>query len=148
MVIGQRLSRAGTEAEAASAVGGYCLALDMTARDFQDAAKAKGQPWFLAKGFDGSCPVSHFLPADGLAEPQATRLWLEQNGEVKQDGNTRDMIFNIPALLKHVSTWVTLNPGDLVLTGTPAGVGRTQPGDVLRCGLGDDLITMEFKVEE
>lgn len=112
----------------------------------KDSAKKQGTPWLLAKGFDGSCPVSKFLPKEALTKPQETRLWLDVNGVRKQDGNTRDMIFPIPALLEHITKWITLSPGDVVLTGTPAGVGPVQPGDSIRCGLGDDLIIMEFPV--
>ncbi|XP_064601679.1 acylpyruvase FAHD1, mitochondrial-like [Liolophura sinensis] len=127
-------------------IGGYSLALDMTARDFQSEAKKKGQPWSLAKGFDTSCPVSDFIGADKIPNPQDLRLWLKVNGLTKQDGTTKDMIFNIPYLISYISGFFTLEPGDLILTGTPSGVGPVHSGDVIEAGL-EDLIAVKFPVE-
>ncbi|KAK7485873.1 hypothetical protein BaRGS_00022868 [Batillaria attramentaria] len=128
-------------------IGGYVLALDMTARDFQDEAKKKGQPWTLAKGFDTSCPVSSFIPKDKVPNPQNIQLWLKVNGATKQDGNTKDMIFSIPTLVAYISQFFTLEPGDVILTGTPSGVGPTNPGDTIQCGL-SDVVTMQFTVSK
>ncbi len=125
--------------------GGYALALDMTARDFQDAAKKKGHPWSKAKGFNTACPISTFISKDAISDPQNLSLWCKVNGETKQDGNTKDMIFKIPTLVSYISRYFTLEAGDLVLTGTPSGVGPVVSGDVLTAGLGD-AIQMSFTV--
>jgi len=114
-----------------SCVGGYCLALDMTARDFQNEAKKKGHPWAMAKMFDTSLPVSGLIPATAIADPQNVDLACSVNGEERQKGNTRDMIFSVPTLLSYISQYFTLEEGDLVLTGTPSGVGPVKHGDVI-----------------
>ncbi|XP_038057825.1 acylpyruvase FAHD1, mitochondrial-like [Patiria miniata] len=153
--LGVVISRPGRDIPESSAmdhVGGYTLALDMTARDLQDAAKKKGAPWTLAKMFDTSCPVSGFLGRDEVPDPHNFRLWLKVNDEMRQDGNTSDMIFKIPALLSYISRYMSLQEGDLVLTGTPSGVGPVQGGDVITCGLSDgsstDKVNMSFTVAE
>lgn len=128
-------------------VGGYVLALDMTARDFQDEAKKKGQPWTLAKGFDTSCPVSSFIPKEKMLDPHNVELWCSVNGNVRQRGSTKDMIFNIPTLLSYISNYFTLEPGDVILTGTPSGVGPVQAGDSIEGGI-TNVLTMRFMVEK
>ncbi|KAG0717171.1 Acylpyruvase FAHD1, mitochondrial [Chionoecetes opilio] len=133
------------EGEVLGRVAGYALTLDMTARDFQEEAKKKGNPWALAKGFDTALPVSKFIPKEEVKDPSSLRIWCKVNGESRQDGTTSDMVFSIPHLISHISHTFTLHPGDLVLTGTPAGVGPVSPGDTLTAGLGD-LLTMEFSV--
>ncbi|KAK3095948.1 hypothetical protein FSP39_021169 [Pinctada imbricata] len=135
------------ESKAMEHVGGYVLALDMTARDFQDEAKKKGQPWTLAKGFDTSCPVSEFISMETVGDPANTRLWLKVNGATKQDGNTKDMIFSIPYLISYISDYFTLEEGDVVLTGTPSGVGPVKEGDTIEAGLGNS-VTIKFQVEQ
>ncbi len=126
-------------------VGGYCLALDMTDRIAQGKAKKAGLPWSIAKGFDTSCPVSKFLAKDLVPDPQDLRLWLTVNGQMKQDGHTRDMVWPTSYLLHWISHRFTLEPGDLLLTGTPHGVGPVKAGDKIQCGLGD-LVQMTFPV--
>lgn len=128
-------------------VGGYVLALDMTARDLQEKAKKKGQPWFIAKGFDTSCPISEFIPITKIPDPHNIKLWLKVNGEMKQNGSTADMIFKIPDLLSYISLYFKLEEGDLILTGTPSGVGEVKPGDVINCGLGS-LMEMTYCVKK
>jgi len=134
VVLGKQ-ARKITEDEAMSCVGGYCLALDMTARDFQDEAKKKGHPWTLAKMFDTSLPVSPLIPLDALPDPHNVSLWCKVNGELRQEGNTKDMIFTLPRLISYISTYFTLNEGDLILTGTPSGVGPVLEGDVITGGI-------------
>ena len=134
------------ESDAMDHIAGYILALDMTARDFQEEAKTKGQPWSLAKGFDTSCPVSEFIEKDKLKEPANSNLWLKVNGDMKQNGTTSDMIFNIPYLISYISRYFRLEEGDVILTGTPEGVGPVGNGDMIEAGLGD-LVTFKFKVE-
>lgn len=118
-----------------SYIGGYVVALDMTARDFQDEAKKAGAPWFLAKSFDTSCPVSDFIPKDQIQDPHAEELYCRINGVEKQRCRTNAMIFDIPTLIEYTTRFVTLDEGDLLLTGTPAGVCRVLPGDCIEFGL-------------
>jgi len=127
-------------------IGGYALALDMTDREAQGKAKKAGLPWALAKGFDTACPISEFIDKSLVADPQKVGLWLKVNGQLRQQASTADMIFTIPYLISWISGFISLEPGDLVLTGTPAGVGPVRPGDVIECGL-DGLATMTFSVE-
>jgi acylpyruvate hydrolase len=127
-------------------VGGYVLALDMTDREAQGKAKKAGLPWTLAKGFDTACPVSQFIDKSLIPDPQKVGLWLKVNGTTKQQGNTADMIFTIPHLISWISGFITLEPGDLILTGTPPGVGPVKPGDIIECGL-DNIIAMSFGVD-
>ncbi|KAF2361892.1 Fumarylacetoacetase C-terminal-related [Trinorchestia longiramus] len=128
-------------------VAGYALTLDMTARDFQEKCKSKGSPWEIAKGFDTSLPVSRFLTREEVPDPHNVMLWCKVNGEDRQRGNTDQMVFNIPTLLSYISGIFTLQPGDLVLTGTPAGVGPVRAGDVISCGI-EKLIECKFSVAQ
>ena len=123
----------------------YALAIDLTARDLQKQFKDRGHPWDLAKGFDDSCPISACIPSAELSNPQNVELRFVQNGEVKQLANTNTMIHPIDKLVAFISRYVTLFPGDIVLTGTPAGVGALQKGDQLHCELGD-LISLDTSV--
>ena len=100
----------------------------------------------MAKGFDTSCPVSDFIPVDKIPDPHNMRLWLNVNGVTKQDGNTKDMVFKIPYLVSWISQHFTLETGDVILTGTPSGIGPVEPGDTIDCGLGD-VMKMTFIVE-
>ncbi len=112
-------------------VAGYGVAIDLTLRDVQAELKKKGLPWEIAKGFDTACPLSVFAEASGVADPHALRIRLAVNGETRQDGHTSMMIHRIPEILAYMSARFTLEPGDVILTGTPAGVGRVAPGDRL-----------------
>ncbi len=110
-------------------VGGYALALDLTLRDVQRKAKEKGHPWAVAKGFRGACPVSDFVPAEHVANPQNLELTLSINQTLRQNGNTNQMLFTIPELIAYASRFFPLEEGDILLTGTPSGVGPLVPGD-------------------
>ena len=112
-------------------VAGYGVGIDLTLRDVQTELKKKGLPWEIAKGFDTACPLSTFVEASDVADPQDLRILLAVNGRIRQDGNTSMMIHRIPALIRHMSGIFTLDPGDVILTGTPAGVSRIVPGDHL-----------------
>jgi 2-keto-4-pentenoate hydratase/2-oxohepta-3-ene-1,7-dioic acid hydratase in catechol pathway len=112
-------------------VAGYGVGIDMTLRDVQNQLKSKGLPWEIAKGFDTSCPLSDFVPAGAVADPHALTLKLAVNGEIRQDGCSSDMINRIPQIIAHISAIFTLEPGDVILTGTPAGVGPVRAGDVM-----------------
>ncbi len=105
--------------------------IDFTARDLQDQLKKKGHPWEIAKGFDGSAPISRFIPLGELDNAQDIHFQLKKNGEIVQDGQTRDLIFPFDTLICHISRYFTLFKGDYIFTGTPAGVGPVQVGDVL-----------------
>lgn len=112
-------------------VAGYGVGIDMTLRDVQNGLKAKGLPWEIAKGFDTSCPLSDFVPANLVADPHALNLKLAVNGESRQDGWSSDMIHRVPRIVANISAIFTLEPGDVILTGTPAGVGQVRAGDVM-----------------
>lgn len=118
-------------AECLSAIGGLGLALDLTLRDKQDFLKANSHPWDIAKGFDGSCPVSKLVPCDGLSPDFVASFSLTRNGKLQQEGNTRRMLFSFARLLSEMSHSFRLDRGDLVLTGTPKGVGPIESGDRL-----------------
>ena len=112
-------------------IAGYGVGIDLTLRDIQGALKKKGLPWEIAKGFDTSCPLSSFVEASKVADPQNLQILMKVNGKIRQDGNTSMMIHRIPAIISYMSGRFTLEPGDVILTGTPAGVGRIVPGDDL-----------------
>ena len=112
-------------------VAGYGVAIDLTLRDVQSAQKEKGLPWEIAKGFDTSCPLSDFVPADQVDDPHNLQLTLEVNDETRQDGNTSFMMRQIPQIIAEMSSIFTFEEGDIILTGTPAGVSRVQSGDVM-----------------
>ncbi|KAH7124022.1 hypothetical protein B0J11DRAFT_559359 [Dendryphion nanum] len=120
---------------AMEAIEGYLLAIDMTARNVQDEAKKKGLPWSIAKGFDTFLPVSNLIAKSRIPDPQNAHLWLSVNGEVQQSDNTELMLFRIPRMLSDISRVMTLEQGDLVLTGTPKGVGPVKSGDIMKAGL-------------
>ncbi|KAJ3928135.1 MAG: hypothetical protein NXY57DRAFT_1022695 [Lentinula lateritia] len=136
LVIGKR-GRDISQANADTHIAGYALAVDMTARNLQEQVKSKGLPWSAAKGFDTFTPIGSFIPKSDVKDPHDLRLWLKINGAFKQNGTTSDMIFRIPRLIEHISSIMTLEEGDLVLTGTPAGVGPINAGDVIECALSD-----------
>lgn len=117
--------------EALAHVAGYAVGLDLTLRDLQREAKRLGRPWALAKGFDTSAPVSAFRSAAELPDPQKVALTLKVNGVIRQSASTADMIVPVAGLVCFLSTYFTLEPGDLIFTGTPAGVGPLKDGDVL-----------------
>ncbi|BGP30127.1 hypothetical protein JCM10296v2_001879 [Rhodotorula toruloides] len=134
VIIGKR-GRDITASKALDYVAGYTLAIDYTARNVQDAVKAKGLPWSAAKGFDTFCPVGQFIPKDKVQDPHNLRLWYKINDTTKQDDSTSLMLYRIPDLIAHVSGIMTLEEGDLLLTGTPKGVGPVVAGDSVTAGL-------------
>lgn len=133
------------ENEAEDYIGGYIIALDMTARDLQKEAKNSGEPWSISKGFDTSCPISDFIPKEVISKPDSLQIWCKVNGDLKQKGDTSDMIFKIPSLISFISQYFTLETGDLILTGTPEGVGPVKSGDVIEIGI-SDLLKASFNV--
>ncbi|CAF1336657.1 unnamed protein product [Adineta steineri] len=134
--------------EAEENIGGYCLALDMTSRKIQDDLKKQGHPWLLSKGFDTSCPCGDFIEKNQI-DLSSVNLWLNVNENIKQNGHTCDMIFSVPDLIVFISKYITLEHGDLILTGTPSGVGPVKRGDQITAGINgkDDFkYTMKFNV--
>ncbi len=115
--------------EALAHVAGYAVGLDMTARDVQAAAKKKGHPWSVAKGFDTFAPLGSFVAASDMRDVQDLEISLAVNGETRQRGRTRDMLFPVAELVAYCPTTFTLEPGALLFTGTPEGVGPVEQGD-------------------
>jgi len=113
------------------------VGLDMTARDLQREAIKNGLPWEKTKGFDSSAPISSFVPVSDFPDIKNLNFSLKKNGETVQSGNTRDMIFSIDRIIAHVSQFITLKMGDIIFTGTPAGVGPVQIGDKLTAYIED-----------
>jgi 2-keto-4-pentenoate hydratase/2-oxohepta-3-ene-1,7-dioic acid hydratase in catechol pathway len=138
ILIGQTLCNC-TQEQASEAIAGIGVALDLTLRELQQELKENGLPWEKAKSFDGACPVSDFIPFSQSTNLQDQQIVLRQNQQVKQNGNTEDMITPVLALLSHISQFFTLLPGDIVLTGTPAGVGSLELGDQLSISLSDSI---------
>ncbi len=114
--------------DAAAMVFGHAVGIDLTRRDLQADAKAKGRPWDMAKGFDASAPVGALTPG---APPAAGAITLRVNGDLRQNGDLSQMIWNVAEVISTLSTYVALAPGDLIFTGTPAGVGPIQPGETV-----------------
>jgi len=142
------LARGGREIPPGAAldcVFGYGVGLDLTRRDLQAAAKAKGHPWDAAKGFDASAPVSALRPAAETGHPRSARLVLEVNGQVRQQGDVADMIFDVAAIIHELSRLWTLAPGDLIYTGTPAGVAALHRGDRVRAEL-EGIAVLETRI--
>ncbi|KII88232.1 hypothetical protein PLICRDRAFT_41378 [Plicaturopsis crispa FD-325 SS-3] len=133
-----------TQANAESHIAGYALAVDMTARNLQDEVKKKGLPWSAAKGFDTFTPIGPFIPKSWVPDPHNLTLSLKINGVFKQKGTTSDLIFPIPRIIEHVSSIMTIEEGDLILTGTPSGVGPLAPGDNVECVLADPTTSKEL----
>ena len=125
-------------------VWGYGVGLDMTRRDIQGEAKKMGRPWEMGKSFDESAPCSPLRPASEIGHPTKGAIWVKVNGQVKQQGDINQQIWNVPEQISYLSNLITLQPGDLIFTGTPAGVGPVQPGDKLEGhvdGVGDLAVT-------
>ncbi|KQZ60319.1 MULTISPECIES: fumarylacetoacetate hydrolase family protein [unclassified Lysobacter] len=116
-------------ADATALIFGYAVGLDLTRRDLQTAAKAKGLPWDTGKAFDHSAPISPIVPAAEVGELGARALTLEVNGQIRQRGSLDDLVWNVPEILHELSRLYALRAGDLVFMGTPAGVAALQPGD-------------------
>ena len=134
-VIGTRARRVG-RASALSHVAGLAVGLDMTARDLQQQAKERGHPWSVAKGFDTFAPIGSIMAASSFPHPLDMDVVLEVNGSVRQHGHTSDMIFPLDELVSYISHIFTLEPGDLIYTGTPEGVGPVHAGDRLVARVG------------
>jgi 2-keto-4-pentenoate hydratase/2-oxohepta-3-ene-1,7-dioic acid hydratase in catechol pathway len=122
------------------------IGIDFTARDLQSKLKAKGLPWELAKAFDGSAPISEFVPKSDFANLQDLNFHLEVNGQTRQQGNTSLMLFKIDYMIAFMSRFFTLKTGDLIFTGTPKGVGPVKVGDTLTAYIeGKKMLEFEVK---
>lgn len=127
-------------------VWGYTVGIDLTRRDLQDTAKKGGRPWTMAKGFDASGPVGVLRPVSDIGHPARGAITLDVNGQRRQTGDIGDMIWSVAEVVAYLSGLVTLAPGDLIFTGTPAGVGAVVPGDRLAArveGVGELVVTID-----
>lgn len=156
LVMGEYVSNASATSfgpeELYRSISGVALSLDLTARNVQDEAKRKGLPWSIGKGFDTFLPISGFVPkrllGDGYDMQSRFRLQCDVNSVTRQDGTTDLMLTPLHTIVQHISTMMSLEPGDIVLTGTPAGVGELHPDDVIKSSLYFDekpLVDMTFK---
>jgi fumarylpyruvate hydrolase len=140
------LGRGGRDIPAAAAldcVFGYAVGNDLTRRDLMFAAQEQRQPWEVSKAFDDSAPITAIHPVERVGYLNHGRIWLGVNGSVRQDADISQLVWNVPALIAELSTLFRLSAGDLIFTGTPAGVGAVMPGDELRGGVEglEELIT-------
>lgn len=134
-----------TVEQSQKAIAGYAVGIDITARDIQLKAKEKGHPWSIAKGFASFAPIGRFVDSDSIENHANLSLELRINGELRQQGNTKDMIFSIPYLISFLSAIFDLQPGDIVFTGTPEGVGPISDGDKLEAVLNNGLSRVDVK---
>ncbi len=128
----------GKEIAASSAldhVYGYTVGIDMTRRDLQGVAKEMRRPWEAGKSFDHAAPCSAIVPAADIGHPDSGRIWLAVNDEIRQDGDLAQQIWNVSESIAHLTRLFELVPGDLIMTGTPAGVGSVNPGDKITGGI-------------
>ena len=136
IIIGKKCKNVSKE-KAMDYILGYLVALDITARDLQSELKKNGWPWGIAKGFDTFAPISDVVLKENVSDPQNLDISLKVNGEVKQSSNTGFMIFSFDEIIEFISKVMTLEPGDLIMTGTPEGVGEIVTGDILEAQLGN-----------
>ena len=143
------IGKAGTDVAVGAALGhvfAYATGIDLTRRDLQKEAKSLGRPWVTAKGFDQSAPVSHLHTVAEVGHPASGRIWLSVNGEIRQQGDLNELIWSVAEAIAELSTLFALSPGDLIFTGTPAGVGPVVAGDELSGGIdGIDGIKITIK---
>ncbi len=134
-----------SSSRALDCIFGYAVGLDMTRRDLQGEAKKTGRPWEIGKAFDHSAPCGAIVPADRIGHPGQGRVWLNVNGELRQDGDLNQLIWKVPEIIVYLSGLFTLSAGDLIFTGTPAGVAAVNRGDRLRGGV-EGVGEIEFAV--
>ncbi|KAG8235864.1 hypothetical protein J437_LFUL016471 [Ladona fulva] len=146
VIIGSKCKNVTAE-KAMDHVAGYCLALDLTETAQLTDVKKSGLPWTFVKGFDTACPVSQFIPKEKVSDPHNVNLWCKINGEIVQDGHTSEMIFSVPEIIAFIAKNITLEPGDLVITGSPGGVSLINPGDVVEAGSKSLPVKMKFSVK-
>jgi len=117
------------EDQALDCVYGYAVSLDMTRRDLQGQMKEQGRPWEIGKAFEHSAPCAELVPADKIGHPDQGAIWLKINGEMRQEGDLNQMIWKVPEMITYLSRLFTLQPGDIIMSGTPSGVGPVVRGD-------------------
>ncbi|GAB4292035.1 MAG: fumarylacetoacetate hydrolase family protein [Roseovarius sp.] len=142
------LGRGGREVDAAGAAAlifGYACGIDLTRRDLQAEAKARGRPWDLGKDFDNAAVIAPILPAARLGALGERRIWLDRDGRRVQEARLSEMVWPVPAIIAHLSRFYRLEAGDLIYTGTPAGVGPVAPGSVLEGGI-DGLAPVRLRI--
>jgi fumarylpyruvate hydrolase len=142
------MGRGGRDIAVSDALGhvfGYAVGNDLTRRDLQAAAKKQGGPWDAAKGFDASAPITPIRPVADIGHVASGRIWLEVNGELRQQSDIAEMIWSVPEVIAELSTYFELQPGDLIFTGTPAGVGVLLPGDLVAGGV-DGVATLQHGI--
>ena len=132
-------------ADALQHIYGYAVGLDMTRRDLQNDMKKQGRPWCIGKGFDASAPIGPITPAAQAGDVQHAAIWLQVNGQDRQRSSVAQLIWNVAETIEHLSAAWELQPGDLIYTGTPEGVGAVVRGDVLEGGV-DGLGTLRLQV--
>ncbi len=133
------------KSEALEQIYGYAVGLDMTRRDLQLSMRKIGRPWCWGKAFDNSAPMGEITPVDQCGHIDKGRIWLDVNGERRQDGDINQLIWSIPEVIAHLTQSIALAPGDLIMTGTPAGVGPVVAGDRL-CGGIDGLASLSVSI--
>ncbi len=131
--------------EALQHVYGYAVGIDMTRRDLQQAMKKQGRPWEAGKSFDHSAPMTEIVPASHCGHPASAKIWLKVNDEVRQQGDLNQLIWSVPEIIETLSQSFELMAGDLIFTGTPAGVGPISPGDKITGGV-DGIGEIEVRV--
>ena len=142
------LGKGGTHIKAADAldhVYGYAVGIDLTRRDLQGEAKKMGRPWDSGKGFDAAAPCTAIRPASEIGHPSDARIWLAVDGQIRQDSNINKLIWSIPETIEHLSGLWTLQPGDLIYSGTPEGVGPVEKGETMTGGV-DGVGEIEIKI--
>lgn len=146
VLVGKELKNA-DKGQAEKGISGIGLALDLTLRNLQDQLKKQGHPWEKAKAFDGSCPLSRFEPITSFPSLNNLEIEFILSDTVRQKDSSAQMLFDIPSLMEYISSWFTLKPGDVVLTGTPKGVGPLTPGDIITVSLNDCIAVHTTVVE-
>ena len=136
VVIGEKCCKV-KSIDAMDYILGYCLGLDITARDIQSVAKKNGWPWSIAKGFDTFAPISSVVLKEKINNPYNLDIWLKVNGKLRQVSNTKYLIYTIDEIIEFVSSIMTLQPGDMIMTGTPEGVAEIKRGDKIEAKLGN-----------
>ena len=131
--------------DATNHIFGYGVGLDMTRRDLQQLGKDHGRPWDFGKNFDESAPCSALVPAAKIGHPARGAIWLKVNGKERQKADLSDMIWSVPEQIAYLSEYYTLEPGDLIYSGTPAGVGPVKPGDDMHAGV-DGVGELKVKI--
>jgi fumarylpyruvate hydrolase len=128
-------------------VYGYAVGIDLTRRDLQQAARKKERPWEIGKSFDHSAPCSAIQPAAKIGHPSKGKIWLSVNGTERQKGDLTELIWSVPEIIWQLSQQVEIAAGDIIMTGTPAGVAALEPGDKVECGV-DGVGTLKVSIGE